>query len=276
MVTTTSRRYQLQRNPFVHSIIKQAIYTSLCIHLAPYCAQAQALSFADSTDEFESPEPARNRLFTMSTGRTMSPGKLSVADFEFFLLQLGYAPVGPLQINLSYLIPVTRGTNTYWSLGTKFQVLRPSGVFQGLALGADFGFFERVDYITPANSYSSSPPPLVNVNLAASLGDENLKVHMSIAQLQWSADYGKVTFPSYVQAGADISVSRPTARSGLKLMGEITFTQHVRSLTPAFMLFGVRSYGPKFTGDFGWIFGFESSGSFIPGKIPFFSFNVYL
>lgn len=276
MVTTTRKRNSLQRSVFVHSLIKHAIYTSLCIQLVPYCVHAQAPLLADLTDEFESPEPARNRLFTMSTGRTMPTGRFSIASFEIFLLQIGYAPLDFFQLNLSYLTPVSRGSQTYWSVGTKFQVLKPSGVFRGVAIGADLGFFEQVSYIAPASSYSSSIPPLVNVNMAVSVGGEIAKMHVSVGQLQWSADYGKVQVPSYIQFGFDASLSRPSATTGLKLIGELTMTQRVGTLNAAFMVIGLRGYSTHFTGDFGWPFGFGESGSFVPGLLPFFSFNFYL
>ena len=120
----------------------------ICVFLVQFNTYSQDLFSIDSTKTFESPEPARNRLFTMSTGRTMPTGKLSVADFEILLVQMGYAPMDFFQLNLSYLISFSRGSNPYWSIGTKVQVLQPSGVFQGLCLGADFGFFGNEDYIT--------------------------------------------------------------------------------------------------------------------------------
>jgi hypothetical protein len=206
----------------------------------------------------------------------MPTGRFSIASFEIFLLQIGYAPLDFFQLNLSYLTPVSRGAQTYWSVGTKFQVLQPSGVFQGLAIGADLGFFEQVSYIAPANSYSSSPPPLVNANMAVSIGHENAKMHVSVAQLQWSANYGKVQVPSYIQFGFDVSMSRRSSTAGLKVLGELTMTQRLGTLNAAFLFAGLRTYSSKFTGDFGWPFGFGGSGSFIPGQLPFFSFNFYL
>ena len=224
---------------------------------------------------FDSMEFSRNRLFTMSTGRTMPAGKLSVADFEFFLVQLGYAPTEILQVNLSFLLPISKTIN-YWSVGTKVQVLPPSGFFRGLSIGADVGFFGEEDYFVPVHSNGSSSPPLVNVNVAASVGNDRATLHTSISQLQWSTDYGRVVVPSYAQLGADIVVSRPTETSGLKLMSELTWTQRLGSLNPAFMFVGLRTFSSTFTADFGWPFGFGDSGSFVPSQIPFFSFNFYL
>ncbi len=243
-----------------------------CFRFATYSQETRVSEGAIPSD---TPEPARNRLFIMSTGQTMPAGRFSFADFEIFLLQLGYAPTDFLHLNLSYLIPVSRGANTYWSIGTKVEVLQPSGLFQGLAIGADFGFFGNVDYITPASSYASSAPRLVNVNASVSVGDENVKMHASVAQLQWRSDYGKVQVPSYVQIGADALVHKQSASAGLKLMGELMFTQHARSLNPAFMILGLRTYSAKFTGDFGWPFGFGDSGYFVPAQIPFFSFTFF-
>lgn len=245
---------------------------ALCILLLPCATFSQQTEGENSVDSIES---SRNRLFTMSTGRTMSAGKLSVTDFEFFLAQLGYAPTGFLQVNLSFLLPISKTIN-YWSVGTKVQVLQPSGFFRGLSIGADVGFFGEENYFVPVNVNGSSTPPLVNVNVAASIGNDRAGLHTSFSQLQWSANYGRVAVPSYAQLGADIVVSRQTATAGLKLMSEMTWTQRLGSLNPAFMFVGLRTFSSTFTADFGWPFGFGESGSFIPSQIPFFSFNFYL
>lgn len=214
-------------------------------------------------------DPAQNRLFMMSTGRTMPPEKFSIADFEVFLLQLGYAPTDFIHFNASYIIPIGGGNSPYWSLGTKVQVIQPAGAFQGLAIGGDIGFFEVLFEF----SSTTRTENLVSLNAAMSIGNETAKIHFNIAHFVngKSSSSSSVGFPSYSQIGADVRLSNT-----LKFIVEATLPSSQNGLNGSLILAGFRAMGKKFAGDFAWGFFKATSTTFTPSGYPFVSLNFFL
>lgn len=212
-------------------------------------------------------DPAQNRLFVMSTGRTIPEGKVSLANFTIFLLQGGYAPTGFLHFNLSYFIPL--GEPVYWSVGTKIQIVRPSGGFQGFSIGADIGFFDELFKLS--SSYNSR---LLSLNAAVSGGNENAKVHFNLAHIiPLNSQYTTSGFPTYVQIGTDIKLHRNSNGGGLKFLAEALLPFSNRGISGTIILAGLRMSGRQVVGDIGWPIAVGLGGvGFSP--IPFFSISV--
>lgn len=212
-------------------------------------------------------DPGQDRLFAMSTGRTMPEGKVSVGDFIIFLLQAGYAPADFIHFNLSYLTTFTRGSARYWSVGTKVQILKPSGALKGIAIGADVGFSDELFGIS-----SRYDEHVVSFNIAASVGGSFGGVHLNIAYLASPASsYERAPFPTYIQVGTDMVLSRNENGGGMKLLGEILTTLSNRGISGNVAIVGIRVCTPKSVFDIGWPIAFNETGTAF-SRLPFFSF----
>jgi len=238
------------------------------IMITPYVAKSQ--------ENFSSPsDPVQNRLFWMSTGKTMPKGKFSVMDAEVFLLQLGYAPTNFAHLNFSWELPLFGIDNTYWSIGSKFQLIPTSGIFQGLAVGADVGFFSRIFEI----SSTSESKRLFSVNIAASFGNYFAKAHISVSQLQFSSSQSTILIPTYLQLGTDIQFIRNDDGSGAKFIAETFFSRGKTDLTLNTLIIGIRFFGKGSAGEFGWPFStinfFSSSSTLQPWSVPYASITLF-
>ncbi|MBX2989578.1 MAG: hypothetical protein KF749_00270 [Bacteroidetes bacterium] len=236
-----------------------------CLTVAATDALAQ--NEADTSSLREVYDPGQNRLFAMSTGRTMPEGKVSIGDFMLFLLQAGYAPADFIHFNLSYLTTFTRSSARYWSVGTKVQILKTNGVVKGIAIGADFGFFDELFGV--ASRYDER---VVSFNIAASVGGTFGGVHLNMAYLASPASgYGRAPFPTYIQIGTDMILSRYESGGGLKLMGEILTTPGNRGISGNVAIVGIRVCSPKSVFDIGWPFAL-GEGRAVASQVPFLSF----
>jgi hypothetical protein len=225
---------------------------------------------SDSTTTTTSNEiidPAQNRLFMMSTGRTMPANKFSLADFTIVLLQGGYAPTDFLHFNLTTFIPT--GEPVYWSVGTKVQVVKPDGGFQGFCIGADVGFFDELFKVS--SSYNSQ---VLSLNAAVSAGNEGAKVHANLAYIiPLSGRSISSYFPTYMQIGTDIRLRGDTSGGGLKFLAEMLLPFSNRGISGTIILAGLRISGRTVVGDIGWPLAVGAGGAgFSP--IPFFSLSV--
>lgn len=145
----------------------------------------------------------------------MPEGRVSIGDFMIFLLQAGYAPADFIHFNLSYLTTFTRSSARYWSVGTKVQILKPSGALKGIAIGADVGFSDELFGIS-----SRYDEHVVSFNIAASVGGSFGGVHLNMAYLASPASsYERAPFPTYIQVGTDMVLSRNENGGGMKLLG---------------------------------------------------------
>ncbi len=226
----------------------------------------------DSTEVSLSKEiydPAQNRLFMMSTGRTMPEGKFSIGDFEIFLLQAGYAPTKYLHFNASYVLPIGGSKSIYWSLGTKVQVLNRSGNFYGLSVGADIGFFDEL--LGFSSTYKSQ---LISVNAAASFGNEHQRGHVNIAQLfpVTKNSSSSNSFPTFLQFGTDVNLHRNQSGGGNKLIAEMLVPINKNGLSGVVIFVGMRVCGKASVFDICWPLVVGSGAAFSP--IPFASFTL--
>lgn len=211
-------------------------------------------------------DPAQNRLFMMSTGRTMPVQKVSIGDFEIFLLQLGYAPTDYLHFNFSYFLPIG-GESIYWSFGTKVQVAKPSGNFQGFSIGADVGFFDELFKVS-----SNYRTRLVSLNAAVSGGNEDLKAHLNLAHLVPLGNTSETSgFPTYLQLGTDIKLHKNASGGGMKFIFEMLLPFSKGGISGNILIVGMRVCGPKSVFDIGWPFAFSTGGAGA-SPVPFCSF----
>lgn len=208
-------------------------------------------------------DPAQNRLFWMSTGRTMPEGRVSLASFELFLLQFGYAPSEYFQMNLSYLLPFF-GVY-YGSVGTKIQIISPKGYFQGLSVGCDLGFYN-----------------VFAMNAAGSFGTEYLKAHLSIMRLTFfqSGDNNNTTWFS---AGIDYILIKGENNDGAKIILETFMPQHERGYQIHTILLGIRAYTSNSAFDLTLPFSRSEffydeyfDNRFHAWKFPYFSYMFFL
>lgn len=229
-------------------------------------AHASALSTNQQGTPLVVEDPAKNRLFVMSTGQTIPAGKVSLGSFEIFLLQAGYAPTEFLHFNLSYLTFFGSGASRYWSVGSKVRILSPSGAFRGLSLGADVGFFNEL-FVVSSNGDSK----LLSVNVAASLGSERFGVHGSIAYLKPLSSYSSESdFPAFFQIGVDGLIRQYDNGGGLKFMLEAFSVASRKTISGSVLIAGFRHFGNKAVFDIGWPFAI-GSGGFAAARLPFFS-----
>ncbi|HLF15171.1 MAG TPA: hypothetical protein VI932_09820 [Bacteroidota bacterium] len=179
-------------------------------------------------------DPARNRLLWMSTGRVMPAGTFSVGVFELVIIQGGYGIADVAQINAT-------GTIGYWSIGSKFQILPPFGLFQGLAFGADAGFTRESDrFLLPRGG-------LYALNLSASAGNEDVTVHLNAMRVYPSEHRDRPT--TYLQAGCSVPLHR-TPSEMTTLLGEIWMVEYrypSAHFDPAIIPAGIRHSTGKFT-----------------------------
>jgi len=220
-------------------------------------------------------DPAQNRLFWMSTGKTMPKGKFSISDFEVFLLQLGYAPTDNFHLNFSYLVPfINISSETYWSFGAKLQLFSPQGYFQGLSIGSDVGFFSKLFKINENNN----TPHIVTLTTSVSAGNEDLKLHINAIQLFSKWDKSKQEIPTFLQLGSDLLVLK-NSEGGAKIIVETFFTRSNKGIYLSTIVPGIRFFGKKSAGEFAWpismnLFG-HTKDRFIPWTTPYASISLF-
>ena len=238
------------------------------------CSFSEPIDSLRNENTFSTIDPVRNRLFWMSTGQTMPQKKFSVGSYEVFLAQAGYGATEFLQFNFSWVLPIFGTSDTYWSVGTKLRLLPASGFFQGVAAGADFGFFSRIFDIS-----STSPSEhLTSVNIAGSVGTEVFKCHVSVAQLQFSSTQSEVPIPTFVQVGTELQLSRNPEGGGVKFVAETLFPRTHQDLELSTVVLGLRFFGPGSAGEFAWPLsriGFNGTQYDLkPWGIPYFSVTL--
>jgi hypothetical protein len=193
-------------------------------------AGAQEVEMIDTTGTV-AVDPVTNRLFIMSTGTLMQPGRVTLSSHELFLIQAGYAPNDIVQFNASaMLIPY------YFSAGAKVQVLKPNGLFRGLAVGVDVGAHTGL--------YGGSRwEEELTGNVAASVGTDDLALHvnaLALTDASFSSNRTRVS----MQAGASVQLGR-TKIGGAALMGEVWMGP--QNLEVGAGILGVRAYGKVIT-----------------------------
>jgi hypothetical protein len=171
----------------------------------------------------------------MSTGRIIPEGKFSLSDFDIFVLQLGYAPAKFLQLNFS-VVPFFG--NPYWSVGGKVQIVPPSGLLQGISIGCDAGYFHHISDLS--SDYNSKN--LVSLNMAGSFGNEYLRGHISLMQLNFSSESGNLGMPTWLFLGTDYIIYRFMSGSGIKLILETYYARANSKLEQYVYLLGVRFF----------------------------------
>ncbi|HLB00468.1 MAG TPA: hypothetical protein VJO14_03695 [Bacteroidota bacterium] len=155
----------------------------------------------------------------MSTGRVMPGGQYSFAVFEMVVLQGGYGIGDIFQVNAT-------GTFGYGSVGTKLQAVHPSGLFGGLAVGADLGYYPRT------SRFSLAKNGIWTINAAASVGNDDIMFHLNVMQI-YQAD-GSHSPDSYLQAGCSLTLQRTGALRN-QLMGEL-WMREVNYPSPHFIM----------------------------------------
>ncbi|TAK53615.1 MAG: hypothetical protein EPO24_14160 [Bacteroidetes bacterium] len=213
-------------------------------------------SFAQSPDSSgttltQVTDPLQNRLFIMPTGKILEEGRVTLTTIDVFLLQAFYSPTDYLQINVGGVLPVHHfvsgyESESYFSYGTKFQLLRQSGLFQGLSLGADVSYYgkRRAPYTT---SYGNAPDGdyysgafdnimnnlilranslVASFNVAASIEFDALQAHCNIDQLyfQFAPMIDPIDetlpMPSFFQVGFAYDLGTIQRHTGLKFIAE--------------------------------------------------------
>jgi len=165
----------------------------------------------------------------------MPEGKFSLSDFEIFVLQMGYAPTKFLQLNFS-IVPFF--DNPYWSVGSKIQIVPPSGLLQGISVGCDAGFFHHISDL----SWDHNSKYLVSLNMAGSFGNEYLRGHISLMQLNFSSESGNIGIPTWLFLGTDYFVYQFMNGDGIKLILETYYARANSKLEQYVYLFGVRFF----------------------------------
>jgi hypothetical protein len=214
--------------------------TLLLLLLLPLTMSAQETS---DTTRKGADDPAPNHLFLMSTGRLVEPGKVVVSMHELTVGQIAFTPGESYQISTVVMpLPGVVGA------GVKAQLIRPAGLFQGLAAGADVygALFETSLPVTPVFSVAASigvPELMLHAAAQGGLGDDGV---IGLLQLGAEAEIGSTGF------------------QGLKLIGEMTLSPNLFSHDPLGInpvgIVGLRGYGRTVYWEFAMIF--------IPG-IPF-------
>lgn len=235
---------------------------SLCILMSALCnnVRAQSADTASTISADEAIDPCSNRVFWMSTGAVSAPGRVSIGlmgapylvvagIYQATVVQLGYAPTDFLQGNLS-------GSASYWSAGVKARLLPPAGLFHGLALGVDFGFFPGTGGVIRGDNQVQS------YNVAASIGTDHAECHLNVVQLVQSEDRRPTVFPTFVQVGMIISL--PGGKAGhVSLMAELWMVNEYfeRGLKTGAFILGVRHAGQTFVMELGFLGGPRILGS---------------
>jgi hypothetical protein len=218
---------------------------------------------------------AQNRLFMMSTGRTMPAQKFSAGDFEIFLLQLGYAPADFAHLNFTYILPLG-GPSPYWSFGTKVQIVKQSGLLKGVAIGADVGFFDELFGVSSNYNTANDNTNIVSLNAAVTAGGDDANLHLNIAQLFPTSNHTSVEieFPTYIQTGFDFALSHRANGGGMKFMTEMLMTLTKRNFAANIVFVGLRSCGKSSVAEFGWPFSLGTSGAGA-SPVPYFSLTFF-
>jgi len=252
------------------SLYKTALLAALALAAGPISESQAQMSDSSSAAAGGGSDPVKNRLFLMSTGSVIDEHKFSFTDSELFFLQLGYAPISRFQLSFSYFVPLFETSEAFWSAGGKVQAIAPSGYFQGLAAGCDFGLFSRIFDI----SSSITSEILRSVNLAASFGREAAKIHVNAAQLLYSISSGSVPFPTYMQAGTEIQIFKSGEKAGTKIIVETIFDRAENHLSLSTVFAGLRFWGKSSCGEFAWPFSrsFGNNNVFKPVECPYISF----
>jgi len=197
-------------------------------------------------------DPASNRVFWMSTGKISAPlrGSIGIMGAPYLIpvtpyltfIQGGYSPTNFLQFNGT-------GSIGYWSMGAKGQLLQPFGVFQGLAIGFDFGFY-------PENNGLIGDDQIQSYNVAASVGTEAFQGNVNVVQLVQKRSYSTTPVPTFLQIGIQMD-KKGAVDHGTKFMAEIWFVNNktVGKLELGVLLVGIRPYGRNFVWDLAIIFG---------------------
>ena len=144
-------------------------------------------------------------------------------DHEIIHLTAGYAPTDFMSVGASFLpLSLTLrdlSNETFWSIGAKIRLIKSSGLLRGLALGADMFTLPDIDYrivldevATPSSNVTlSSSRKIYQVNLAASLGNQDIKVHANFVHAYSTAyEYGRSS--SYIQVGGEYLISKKRHR----------------------------------------------------------------
>ncbi len=236
---------------------------------------------ASDQDNAEVRDPASNRLFWMSTGRVAAPGRgsIGIMGAPYFIpwapyltfVQGGYTPLEFLQLNMT-------GSFNYWSLGTKVQVFPTMGFLQGVALGADFGFY-------PQNAGIVSDAHVEALNVTVSFGGEPVEFHLNAMQVNQGRSNASGSFPTYAQIGMALQLDK-SDRGGAKLLGELWYVNNYydHGMELGLILMGIRNYTRSFVWEFAFLvsptlsFGGHTSSSeklnFIP--YPYLSFMWFI
>lgn len=210
------------------------------------------ISEPETGPESELRDPASNRLFWMSTGRTAAVKRTSVGllgapylipwfPYATFL-QVGGVPTDFLQFNAT-------GSLGYGSVGAKVQFVPKMGLLLGVAAGADFGFY-------PKNSALLQDDRIQAYNLAVSFGSEEFAAHVNTMQIIQRNSHTEELIPTYIQLGVSIQLDHNPNRQG-KFIAEAWYVNSYsrRQLELGLLLAGIRSYGRTFVFEIALLFG---------------------
>jgi len=234
------------------------------------CVTAQTADTSGGEGSGDGRDPCSNRVVWMSTGDVSAPGRFSLGlmgapylviagIYQATVLQVGYTPMDFLQFNAS-------GSATYWSVGMKARLRKPSGFFRGLAIGADFGFFPGtggvISYDNEVQAY----------NLAASFGTQEITAHVNLMQLVQPNDERPTRFPTFVQVGLVLTKMKGGGDRHASLLAEIWMVndQTLHRLKLGLFILGIRSYGPTFVWDLGFLGGPRWSGDSRSERLQFY------
>lgn len=202
--------------------------------------------------ETELRDPASNRLFWMSAGRTaaVKRGSVGLLGAPYLIpwfpyatfLQVGGVPTDFLQLNAT-------GSLGYGSVGAKVQFIPKMGLLLGVAAGADFGFY-------PQNSAILQDDRIQAYNLAVSFGSEEFAAHVNAMQIIQRNSYAEELIPTYLQLGVSIQLDHNPHQQG-KLIAEAWYVNSYskRQLELGLILAGIRSYGRTFVMEIAFLFG---------------------
>ena len=233
-------------------------------------------------EQFTISDPARNRLFVMSTGQIIPRGKFAISDYEIIVLGLGYAPTDFLQFNFVMFPPwflLSRGGDeAFWIAGTKVQLIPPSNLFQGVSLGVDY-IYNSLAPNTGAHpagdifTGSSTAERWISANVAGSIGTQSVKGHVNFAHI-WRT---QTETTSYVQVGAEFCFSSVTNNEGSKVMAETWFASDGNeSIQLSTLILGVRKFSDDLTIEIGWPFYRNEEKPLRAYPIPYASINIFI
>lgn len=190
-------------------------------------------------------DPIANRLFLMPTGRIIKPEQPIVGTLGPTGAQGFYAPSKFMQLHLGGFYSPTNDYFSYITSGMKIQAYGPHGLFQGLAVGADFGLL----YSRKAPYYRGA---VMSYNVATSFGNSDMMVHLNATGLPYgTTDTATLNVRYLLQGGLSVPLYAD-ANQGFKAIAEVTGGGvGARDMHFVFAAGGLRWFTGNFVGELG-------------------------